>query len=69
MGYAEGDAVPWERWLVPADTAARLTDDGFLDDPDGPYAHLARTSATRFPCLESVPTLVIFGESGWVRRP
>ena len=65
MGDALDELLPWDRWLFPVSSQIPILDDGFLDDPAGPFAHLIESETTLLSGLDGVRlAVVIFGESG-----
>jgi hypothetical protein len=48
----------------PVHSRIPISDERFLDEPAGPYAHLIKTDATLLSRPDGVLAVVIFGESG-----
>jgi hypothetical protein len=55
---------PWRRFWYPRSADFRLTDRGYLIDPEGEHGRLLNPEAVSLDGLYSVPCLVLLGEPG-----
>jgi hypothetical protein len=57
-------SYPWKRFWCHRSSEFRLTDGGYLSDPDEEYGHILNPDAVSFEQICSIPCLVLLGEPG-----
>jgi len=55
---------PWTRYWSPIASDFRLSDAGYLSDPEGEHGHILNPDAVPFDELRNIPCLVLLGEPG-----
>ncbi|MFL5244705.1 MAG: NACHT domain-containing protein [Gemmataceae bacterium] len=57
-------SYPWKRFWYPRSADFRLSDRGYLSDPDGEYGKILNPDAVSFDQISDVPCLILLGEPG-----